>query len=195
MRPSTGPELHFMVRPLVTASRSCSRPLADDGVAAVVAEGLDLLEQAPDAAAGAVGVLVEVGLERVDLAGARSLPAAVDEFLPGRGPVEALDGVQAPAQVAGDLAQAAPFGAQPVDQGVVPPGALGVLPGGVGLPGAFRLRQGRALFFQDRRGVGSARQARWAAMHFSAALARFCHRWNLWATWTACDAPVLAPSA
>jgi hypothetical protein len=89
--------------------------VADDGVAAVVASGLDLVEQAADAAAGAVVVLVEVGLERVELARARSLPAAVDEFLPGRGPVEPLDGVQAPAQVAGDLPQAAPFGAQPVD--------------------------------------------------------------------------------
>jgi hypothetical protein len=39
--------------------------VADDGVAAVVAEGPDLLEPAPDAAATAVGVLVEVGLERV----------------------------------------------------------------------------------------------------------------------------------
>jgi hypothetical protein len=47
-----------------------------------------------------------------------------------------LDGVQAPAQVAGDLAQAAPFGAQRVDQFVVPPGALGVLPAGSGCPGA-----------------------------------------------------------
>jgi hypothetical protein len=26
-------------------------------------------------------------------------------------------------------------------------------------------------------------------------LARFCHRWNLSATWTASGAPVLAPSA
>lgn len=26
---------------------------------------------------------------------------------------------------------------------------------------------------------------RWAATHFPAALARFCHRWNLSATWTA----------
>src|SRR6185437_9174932 len=31
-RPSTGPELQFMVRPLVTASRSCSRPLANDAM-------------------------------------------------------------------------------------------------------------------------------------------------------------------
>jgi hypothetical protein len=45
--------------------------------------------------------------------------------------------------VAGDLAQAPPFGAQPVDQGVVPPGALCVLPVGVRLPGAFRLRLGQ----------------------------------------------------
>jgi hypothetical protein len=118
---------------------------ADDGVAAVVAEGLDLKEQAPDAAAGAVGVPVEVGLERVELAGARSLPAAVDEFLPGRGAVEPLDGVQAPAQVTGDLAEPPPFGAQLVDQGVVPLGALGVLPVGVRLPGTFRFRQGRGI--------------------------------------------------
>jgi hypothetical protein len=100
-----------------------------------VAEGLDLVEQAADAAVGAVGVLAEVGLERVELARARSLPAAVGELLPGRGAVEPLDGVQAPAQVAGDLPQSSPLGAQPVDQRVVPPGALGVLPGGVRLPG------------------------------------------------------------
>jgi len=88
---------------------------------------------------GAVGVLVEVGLERVEFARARSLPASVGEFLPGRGAVESLDGVQAPAEVAGDLAQASPFGAQPVDQLVMPAGALGVLPRRIGLPGGFRL--------------------------------------------------------
>jgi hypothetical protein len=44
---------------------------------------------------------------------------------PGRGPVEPLDGVQAPAQVAGDLPQATPLGPQRVDQFVVPLGALG----------------------------------------------------------------------
>jgi hypothetical protein len=98
--------------------------VADDGVAAGLAEGLDLEEQAPDAAAAAVGVLVQVGLVGVEFAGARSLPAAVGEFLPGHSAVEPLDGVQAPAQVAGDLPQAPPFGAQPVDQGMVPAGAL-----------------------------------------------------------------------
>ena len=92
---------------------------------------------------GAVGVLVQVGLERVELARARSFPAAVGEFLPGGGPVEALDGVQAPSQVAGDLAQAASFGAQPVDQCMMPAGALGVLPGRIGLCGPFRFRQDR----------------------------------------------------
>ena len=56
------------------AGAAAGEVVADDGVAAVVAEGLDLEEQAPDAAAGAVIVLVEVGLERVELAGARSLP-------------------------------------------------------------------------------------------------------------------------
>jgi hypothetical protein len=33
-----------------------------------------------------VRVLVQVGLERVELARARPLPAAVDEFLPGHTP-------------------------------------------------------------------------------------------------------------
>jgi hypothetical protein len=132
--------------------------VADDGVAAVVAEGLDLAEQTGDAAAGTVGVLVQVGLERAGLAGAWSLPPSVGEFLPGRGAVEALDGVQAPAQVAGDLAQAPPFGAQLADQGMVPLGALGVLPGGIGLCGASRFRQDRALLVQGgrRRRLGQA---------------------------------------
>ena len=102
--------------------------VTDDGVAAVVAERLDLAEQAEDAAVAPVRVLVQVGLERVELARARPLPAAVDEFLPGGGAVVALDGVQSPAQVAGDLPQAAPLGSQPVDQGVVAPRAVGELP-------------------------------------------------------------------
>ena len=168
--------------------------VADDGVAAVVVECLDLAEQALDAAVGAVGVLVEVGLERVELAGARSLPAAVGEFLPGRGAVESLDGVQAPAQVAGDLPQSAPFGAQLVDQGVVPPGALGVLPGGVQLPVPCGSGRAGSCSCGTGAGDGSGRQARCAAAHFSTALARFCHRWNRSATWTACGAPVRAPS-
>ena len=75
------------------------------------------------------GVLVQVGLERVEFAGARCLPPAVDEFLPGGGAVVTLDGVQPPAQVPGDLPQAAPLGPQGMDQGVVAPGALGELPG------------------------------------------------------------------
>lgn len=52
----------------------------------------------------------------------------------------ALDGVQSPAQVAGDLPEAVPLGSQPVDQRVVVPGALGVLPVGIRLPGAPGLR-------------------------------------------------------
>jgi hypothetical protein len=83
-------------------------------------------------------------------------PAAVDEFLPGGGAVEALDGVQSPAQVMGDLAQAPPFSAQSVDQFVVPPGALCVLPFGVRLPGTFRLRQGRASTRAEGGGADSA---------------------------------------
>jgi hypothetical protein len=73
-------------------------------------------------------VLVEVGLERVEPAGPGCRPPAVDEFLPGGGAVVALDGVLAPAQVAGDFPDAAPFGAQAVDGGVVALRALGELP-------------------------------------------------------------------
>jgi hypothetical protein len=148
--------------------------VADDGVAAVVAERLDLTEQAEGAAAAGVRVLVQVGLERVELARARSLPAAVGEFLPGGGAVVTLDGVQAPAQVAGDLPQAAPLGPQPVDQRVVPLDAIGVLPGRLRLPGLRR--PGAGASSSAGRGPGSARQDRWAATHFSTALARFCHR-------------------
>jgi hypothetical protein len=110
-----------MVRPLVTASRSCSRPLAavpaavapwglapgevaaDDGVAAGVAALPDLPEQLGAVAAALGRALVQVGLERAGLAGAGSLPAAVGELLPGGGAGVAPDGVQSPAQVAGDL--------------------------------------------------------------------------------------------
>ena len=84
---------------------------------------------------------MEVGLERVELAGVLSRPAALGEFLPGGGAVVALDGVQAPAQVAGDLPQAAPLGAQGVDQLVLALGARGELPGRIralGPPGAWR---------------------------------------------------------
>jgi hypothetical protein len=76
-------------------------------------------------------MLVEVGLERVELAGARSLPPPVDEFLPGRGALVALDGVLSPAQVPGDLSDAASLGPQLANQGVVPLRALGELPGGL----------------------------------------------------------------
>jgi hypothetical protein len=95
-------------------------------------------------------VLVQVGLERVELAGARPLPAAVGEFLPGGGAVVTLDGVQAPAQVAGDLPEAAPLGPQPVDQRVVLPDALGVLPGRLRQPGIRRLLR-RGLVLRRRR--------------------------------------------
>ena len=116
-------------------------------------------------------MLVELGLEQVELAGARSLPAAVDELLPGGGAVESLDGMQAPAQVAGDLAEPPPFGAQPVDQGVVPLGALGVLPVGAGL--AFRFRQRRALFFQGDLGCNTAPHDRSHGQHHARATRYF----------------------
>jgi hypothetical protein len=92
------------------------------------------VESAGGAAVSFAGVQVEVGLERVELARAVRGPAAFGEFLPGGGAVVALDGVQAPAQVAGDFPQAAAFGAQAVDQFVLAAGALGELPG--------RLRRG-----------------------------------------------------
>jgi hypothetical protein len=83
---------------------------ADDGVAACVAAFADLPEQLGAVAAAFAGALVQVRLERVQLAGAGSLPAPVGEFLPGGGAGVALDGVQAPAQVAGDLPESAPLG-------------------------------------------------------------------------------------
>ncbi len=59
--------------------------------------------------------------------------------------------------MAGDLPQATPLGTQLADQFVVPAGALGVLPRGVGLPGEFRFRQGRGLpFRRGRRQLGEA---------------------------------------
>ena len=84
--------------------------VADDGVAAGVAVLLDLPEELGAVAAALFGALAEVGLERVQLAGARLLPAPVSQFLPGGGACVALDGVQAPAQVAGDLPEPAPVG-------------------------------------------------------------------------------------
>jgi hypothetical protein len=80
-----------------------------------VGDVADLAEQAGEAAVALARVLVEVGLERAELAGARCRPPAVGEFLPGGGAVVALDGVQSPAQVPGDLPQAASLGPQGVD--------------------------------------------------------------------------------
>ena len=126
--------------------------VADDGVAAVVAERGDLLEEPGDAAAADVGVLVQVGLERVELARARLLPAAVGEFLPGRGAGVALDGVQSPAQVAGDLPQAAALGEQAMDGRVVSAGAVGVLARRIRPRGGRRPRR-RGLRGGGRRGI------------------------------------------
>ena len=112
--------------------------VADDGVAAVVAEGFDLVEQAGEAAVSFAGVLVEVGLERVELAGPRGLPAAVGQFLPRGGSVVALDGVQAPAQVAADLPQPASLGPQGADLLVLAARGIGELPRRVRRPGVCR---------------------------------------------------------
>jgi len=116
-------------------------------VAAGVAAFADLVEQPGSVAAALARALVQVGPERVQLAGTWSLPAPVCQLLPGGGAGVALDGVQAPAQVPGDLPQPALFGQQSVDQRVVAPGAVGVLPG--------RLRRGgRRLLVGSRRGTG-----------------------------------------
>jgi hypothetical protein len=162
--------------------------VADDGVAAVVAERLDLTEQAEGATAAAVRVLVQVGLERVELARARPLPAAVGEFLPGGGTVVTLDGVQASAQVAGDLPARSPWTSAWCRWT-----RSAYFPAGSGCPASAG--PGAGASSSAGRGPGSARQDRWAATHRSTALARFCHRWNRSATWTACGAPVRAPSA
>jgi hypothetical protein len=101
---------------------------ADGGVAAGVAQRLDLPEQLGNVAAAFVCALVQVGLERVQHAGTRGLPAAVDEFLPGLGVRVALHSVPSPAQMAGDRPHPVPFGQQFVHHRVVPAGSLGELP-------------------------------------------------------------------
>jgi hypothetical protein len=116
--------------------------VADDGVAAGVAAFADLTEQPGAVSAALAGALVQVGLERVQLAGAGSLPAPVGELLPGGGAGVALHGVQAPAQVAGDLPEPAPLVQQLVHDRVVPPGAVGVLPGWLRRGGRRRLVPG-----------------------------------------------------
>ncbi len=171
--------------------------VTDSGVAAVIAECADLPEQLGDVAAAFRRALVQMGLEGVEQAGARRLPAAIDEFLPGGGACVALDGVPSPAQVAGDGPHAVPLGQQFVHHRVVPAGSLGELPGRLRL----WLWRGRRLCGRPGSGVaagpgsGSPRQARCAATDRSTALARFCHRWNRSATWIASGAPVRAPSA
>jgi hypothetical protein len=71
--------------------------------------------------------------------------------------VVALDGVQAPAQVAGDLPQAAPLRAQRADEFVLAPGALGELSGRIWRPGVLRLRWGRGIVFRSwEGGLGQA---------------------------------------
>lgn len=114
---------------------------AQDGVAAGVAQRGDLLEQPGGVAAAPAfaHVLVQVGLERVELAGPWSFPAAVGEFLPGGGAGVPLDGVQSPAQVPGDLAQPASLSEQVVHDRVVAPGPVGVLPGRIGPYRGLRL--------------------------------------------------------
>jgi hypothetical protein len=99
-----------------------------------------------------VGALVEVGLELVELAGERLLPAAVGKLLPGRGAVVALDGVQAPAEVTGDLPQAAALGPQRADQFVLAAYGLGELPRRVWRPGVCWRRVRRPDVVGGRRG-------------------------------------------
>ena len=115
------------------------------GAHALLVECADLAEQPGDAAVALAGVLVQVGLERIQLAGPRALPAPVGEFLPGGGAGVALDGMQSPAQVPGDLPQAAPLGEQPVDERVVLADAAGVLPGRLRPPGVRRVRGWRGV--------------------------------------------------
>jgi hypothetical protein len=75
-----------------------------------------------------------MGLERVQHAGARRLPAAIDKLLPGSGARVALHGVPSPAQMPGDGPDRLPVSQQLVHHRVVPPGSLGELPGRFRLP-------------------------------------------------------------
>ena len=127
--------------------------VTDGGIAAGVAERADLPEQPGYVAAAFRRALVQMGLERVQHAGARRLPAAIDKLLPGGGAGVALHGVPSPAQMPGDGPDPVPFSQQLVHHRVVPPGSLGELPGRFRLPlwpGYWRGRRG----FWFSRGLG-----------------------------------------
>ena len=103
--------------------------VADDGVAAVIAERAELPEQLGDVAAAFLAALAQMGLEGIQLAGTRCLPAAIDEFLPGGGAGVTLHGVLSPAQMPGDRPDPVPAGQQLVHHRVMPAGPPGELPG------------------------------------------------------------------
>jgi hypothetical protein len=167
---------------------------ADDGVAAVVAECPDLAEQLGAVAAALAGALVQVRLERVELAGPRLLPAAVGEFLPGGGAGVALDGVQAQPRCRAISRRPRPWASRSCTMAWCRRARSAYFPAGSGRPASATAGAGPGSSAEAGEWTGSARQARCAATHFSAALARFCHRWNRSATWIASGAPVRAPS-
>jgi len=190
--------------------------VTDQAVAARKAQGGDLLVQLDGVDAALLDALLEVGLERIQLAGAVALPLAVDQLLPALGAGIALHGVASPAQLPRDRADAVALGEQVVDERVGlkarsanrPTGwtsagsgpdlwrCCGCGPAGGGrraAPWVVEVNGGR--WFRLGPGSGSGRQARWRATQRSTALPRFCHRWNRSATCTASGAPRRTPSA
>src|SRR6266542_3549914 len=101
---------------------------ADQGVAAGKAPRADLAVELGGVAAALLPALLQVRLERVQLAGARLAPLAVDQFLPGDRAGIPLHGVTTPAKVPSDGAQTMPLGEQAVHQRMVASGALGEPP-------------------------------------------------------------------
>ncbi|BDT91795.1 hypothetical protein IFM12275_17710 [Nocardia sputorum] len=74
---------------------------------------------------------MQVGLERVEFAGTRTFPFAIDQLLPGGSVGVALHCALAPTQAASDTADAGPRSEQIMHLLVVPPGALREPPAGL----------------------------------------------------------------
>ncbi len=105
--------------------------------------------------AALAGALVQVGLERVELAGSR------------------------------------PSGCSPRTSAWCRRARSAYVPEGFGCAGMCRVRGRLGLICGSRRGAWFCQAARCAATYRSAALARFCHRWNRSATWAASQWPCL----
>lgn len=141
-----------------------------------------------------VPAVIQVGLEGVEF-GWPALPLPVERFLRGGCVGEELDGAGGHAELAADRPPAEPSGQQFVDGRVVDAGAVGeAVSLGQGEPEGSSNFSGPGAGWVGS-GARTCRHPRWSATHRSAASLRLCQRCHLSATYTACGAPAVAPSA